>query len=212
MKWNKKGAIELSITTIVVLIIALAVLAVAILLINMIREKATGVLEQQFKQLETEALDCIKGSGNVFCSKLISNEIKRGEPVAMAVGVRNTAASKSNSGKVCFRMQVKCLRPFASNEFCDAKNQQNDITVGGVDYNKDEPSVYWFTKANTQGETDLAENEAKTLKAELQVKDVKSGSYEMEVNVYKANNDKDCNDAEFTSDKYASEGFTIKVE
>ncbi len=213
MKWNKKGAIELSITTIVVLIIAMAILGVAILLINMIREKAVTVLEDQFNQLEKDALSCIEGSRDVFCYKLMRDKLGIGDEIAMAVGVKNTAASQSSSGNVCFRMQLKCLRPFAAGEYCDSTNQRNDITVGGMDYNGDAPSTYWFVRGDTQGETDIKENEAKTLRAKLQINDAKPGSYEMEINIFKASNDKSCSDAEFDSNSiYASKGFNIEVD
>ncbi len=212
MKWNKKGAIELSITTIVVLIIALAVLGVAILIINMIRDEATGVLKDQLASLRAQALDCIGQSGNIFCFKLLSKEIEIGKKIAVGVGLKNTAASQSTSGGVCFRTQYKCIRPHDPEGFCDRENQRNDITVGGMDYDGSLPSTYWFSKSLTQAQTELKENEAKSLDAVLEINDAKAGGYEMIVNVYKANNDRACNDGpDFSSETYASEGFTITV-
>ena len=87
---NKKGALELSITGIVVMIIAITVLSLAIVFIRGMFSKATGTFEQQFTQIERQLLEDMKNTGELMVVNIPFKQAIIGKPQQMYIAIKNT--------------------------------------------------------------------------------------------------------------------------
>jgi len=214
MKLNKRAAIEISITTVVILIIAITVLGLAIPFIKNVFTKATDIFGGEFEKIQELLKQDLTDKGELLNYKSTSKQVSIGKELGLAIGVRNTATSESANGRICFRLEVKCLNPFKIGNSCDRKNQENEITIGGVEFDQTKPRLNWFNKIKS--EFNLKENEVDVIDAIMIVNDVRSDTYEFELNLYKATNNRACNDgAEFSSKDdslYASKTFEVDVK
>lgn len=103
---NKKGAIELSINTIVILFLALAMLGVGMFIINKMREGVDVLdisdLGSDLKEQDRQRLEDADDKIN-FLSHLI--KVKAGEEKGVAYSVRNVLDQPKN-----FALEIKCLQ------------------------------------------------------------------------------------------------------
>ncbi len=210
---NKKAALELSITAIVVLIIAITVLGLGIGFIKKQFGAGTELVTKELSGIKEQLKEQVRTGGDLLVFS-VPEQVNIGKPISTFIGVRNTAANPEGD-KVCYRVEVRCIQPFAAGEFCDAANQQNNIAVGGYDSEFWEPVTgarNWFKSLLAQ--FDLKNYEGDVYDAVLLVRGLKPDYYSMEVSIYKEPGDRDCANQQFgdrTEALYASKTFVLKV-
>lgn len=127
MRWSKKGALELSINAIVVLILAITILGLGIAFIR----GQFGALQKQFvsvsSEVETELLNKIKESGKLLVFSQAKIEVQTGKKESVYFGIQNP-----ESKPVCYSTVVRCLNalnPDTENECTTGVTQGS--AVGG---------------------------------------------------------------------------------
>ncbi len=213
MKFNKKAALELSITAIVVLIIAITVLGLGISFIKKQFGAGTQLVEKELSNIKEQLKEQVRTGGELLVFS-VPEQVSIGKPQGVVIGVRNTAANPEGD-KVCFRVEVKCIKPFTPGAQC-VPDFQGAVAVGGYDpSNAWEPVIgnrNWFK--SILGEFDLKSYEGDVFDAVLLVKGIKPDSYQMEINVYKEPADRDCTLQQFGDAQqalYASKTFILNV-
>lgn len=187
MRWNKKGALELSITAIVVLIIAITVLGLAIFFIKNLFKGGTEIFTSELAKIKDQLRKNIEETGEpVVFSKGTELEAKRGEKVDFYIGVRN---SDQQMPARCYRVAMKCIKPFNKDLTCTSAG--NDVVVGGYSVATDN----WFPRLLEEFE--VKRNDIEVLPVTMQVIGAPD-TYLMEMEVYQA--DSDCATNQFTSD------------
>lgn len=212
---NKKAALELSITAIVVLIIAITVLGLGIGFIKKQFTAGTEIVGQEISRIKEQLREQVKTGGELLVFS-VPEEVNVGQPENSFVGVRNTAANPEGD-RVCFRIEVKCIKPFTPYTYCDPNTQQNDVAVGGYEYETGLPVTgnnNWFR--TILGEFDLRNYEGEVYDAVMLVRGVKPDNYAMEINVYKEPDNRNCANQQFGSrsrqeELYTSKSFTLEV-
>ncbi|PIN81138.1 hypothetical protein COV11_02580 [Candidatus Woesearchaeota archaeon CG10_big_fil_rev_8_21_14_0_10_30_7] len=184
MKFNKKGAIELSITGVIVLIIAITVLG---LVLNFVREyfiKAGDPIKDAFEQLQQDVINKLKTGGDLAFSGGDILKVKGGAKTE-ALGIRNTLGEDY----VCHRVEFICKRPYAGVEtWCDK------TIVGGRSTDGTAPASNWF---ETQDDWEIKSKKVEVKEVDVKLEEVKSGKYSMQLNVYREINGKDCDSPDF---------------
>lgn len=96
---NRKGAIELSIGTIVVLVLAMSMLILGLVLVKNIFQGATYNVNTLNKNVEAEINKLFNDRGQKTVIYLPDNqaEIKKGESFGIAFGIKNTAEGESGA-------------------------------------------------------------------------------------------------------------------
>ena len=213
---NKKAALELSITAIVVLIIAITVLGLGIGFIKKQFGAGTKLVESQLAEIKENLKQQVRTGGELLVFN-VPDQITPGKPEGMVIGIRNTAGAKEGKDRVCFRVEVRCIKPFTPDSYCDSKNQKNEVAVGGYDAETGEPvkgDRSWFK--SILGEFNLKSYEGDVFDSEMLVRGLAPDSYSMEINVYKEPDGNDCSEQNFgtnyqKSSLYSSKTFILKV-
>ncbi|MBI4145963.1 hypothetical protein HY489_01350 [Candidatus Woesearchaeota archaeon] len=213
---NRRAALELSITAIVVLIIAITVLGLGIGFIKKQFEAGTELVSKELSNIKEQIKQQVKTGGELLVFPE-PEPVGLGKTQNVIVGVRNTVAN-TGGDRVCFRVEFKCVQPFTPEETCIV-GKQNPLVIGGYDMDaqifvqKSAQDRNWFQKLESQFDIKNYDGEVKD--AILQVRNARPDAYSMEVNVYKAIDDKACADGPDFSDKakalYASKSFTLNV-
>ncbi len=86
---HKKGGMEISINTIVVLILAVTILGVGLKFINDMLKPAFEDIDEQREQRRNEFIDELKESGERFTWDMNFNEMKKAEEKTIFFGVKN---------------------------------------------------------------------------------------------------------------------------
>ena len=216
IKRNKKGALELSITAIVVLIIAITVLGLAIGFIKKQFGAGTKLVEAQLGEIRESIREQVRTGGELLVFNF-PDEVSIGKSAGVVIGVRNNDAG--DMGEICFRVEIKCRTPFTPNTYCDPINMRNNIAVGGFAMTSEDADGLpvttnsWFR--SILGEFDLRNYEGDIYDAILLVRGVKPDMYAMEVNVFQEPNRNPCRNANFDYGAeivpYASKSFTLNV-
>ncbi len=169
MRWNKKGALELSITAIVVLIIAITVLGLAIFFIKNLFKGGTEIFTSELSKIKDTLRKNIEESGElVVMSKGTEIEVKRGEKFEFHIGARNNAAKTR-----CFRISIECVKPFnTENNACPS-----DPVVGGYGVVAEK----WFPRI--LAEMEVPGNEIVVSPVTLQVATAQPDTYLMNLKV-----------------------------
>ncbi len=199
---NKKGAIELSITGVIVLIIAITVLG---LILNFVREyfiKVQPVIQKSFDELKEDVYKKMKTGKDLEFS---GGEVLRvsGGAQEEALGIRNTLSSEK---PICHRVEFICLRPLsgsASREGCD-----NNL-VGGRSPSNSLPDNEWFS---TQDDWDIDAKEVQVKPVDVKLEEVRPGKYSMVLNVYRGSGN--CAEPGFAVDAkpWKDHKFTLDVQ
>ncbi|MEM4254024.1 MAG: hypothetical protein QXR48_01400 [Candidatus Woesearchaeota archaeon] len=180
MRWNKKGALELSITAIVVLIIAITVLGLAIFFIKNLFKGGTEIFTGEMAKIKDQLRKNIEESGDpVVFSKGTELEAKRGEKVDFYIGVRNSDQSYPSK---CYRISMRCKTPLTPDSTCTPEG--NDVIVGGHDVG----TANWFPRLLKQFE--VKRNDIEVLPVTMQVIGAPD-TYQMVAEVYQTEGD--CN-------------------
>ena len=158
MRWNKKAALELSITAIVVLIIAITVLGLAIFFIKNLFKGGTEIFTSELAKIKEQLRKNIEESGELTVfSKGTELEAKRGEKIEFHIGVRNTAQARK-----CYRVSMRCIKPFSTEGACTAAEAENAI-VGGYGVGQET----WFPRLLQ--EFDVEANDIEVLPVTMQI-------------------------------------------
>ncbi len=146
---NKKGAIEITATAIVVLIIAIVVLGSMIYFIKQFFGETTGLIQEQLESVKQNLRKTITDA-RVSVAFDFGEELKleRGKEKTVFLAMKNNYGGKK--GKVCYRVGVKCERAFSPDNKCPSSPSQNDVYVGGYNFNSGTktfvtPANRWFT-------------------------------------------------------------------
>jgi len=215
---NRRGALELSITAIVVLIIAITVLGLGIGFIKKQFGAGTELVDISFSKIKQDLKEQMKESGELLTFSF-PEKVTKGTPQNIQVGVLNTLRNKDDQDpkkdSVCFRVEVKCIKPFTPNADC-IDGISGPVVVGGWDSFSPEisnlpPEQNWFKRLN--GEFDIRNYEGDVYEGVLLVKGIKSDSYSMEINVYNSPGPSKCEEKDFTTEQvpYASKSFVLNV-
>jgi hypothetical protein len=103
--FNKKGALQLSINAIVVLILAITVLGLALTFITNMFGSATGNLKTMNEEQEKRIIDEMASSNKLLTFKNMELNLKSGDEKEFAMGIRNT----DPNDKYTFYTQFVCL-------------------------------------------------------------------------------------------------------
>ncbi len=179
MRFNKKAALELSITAIVVLIIAITVLSLAVVFIKNLFKGGTEIFSTELAKIKDQLRTNMEESGElVVMSKGTELEVKRGERFEFHIGARNNAARTK-----CFRIAIECEKPFKEDvHTCTPSG--NNVVVGGKNDNGITPASgeNWFPRL--LAEFDVPGNEIAVSPATLQIGAADPDTYLMRLNVY----------------------------
>lgn len=186
---NKKGALELSITAIVVLIIAITLLGLAIFFIRNLFSEGTELFTGELAKIKGQLAKSMEESGEtVIIDKGERLDVKRGERFTLNIGVRNTEDER------CFRTAFYCVSPFSPGKTC-IENLEDPVLVGGLNDAGDGPvsGARWFP--SVLGQFPVPTNDIVVNPVTLQITSkTPPDTYSMELRVYKANSD-DCSAA-----------------
>src|SRR3989338_9124029 len=108
----KKGAIELSIGTIVVIVLAMSMLILGLVLVKSIFTGATYNVDQLNKNVEAEINKLFNEKGENIVLYLPNNqaEVKQGKSFGIAFGVRNTAEGESIASRFTYKIQASSIQ------------------------------------------------------------------------------------------------------
>ena len=210
---NRKAALELSITAIVVLIIAITVLGLGIGFIKKQFGAGTELVTKELSGIKEQMKEQVRTGGELLVFS-VPEQVSIGKPQSVVIGVRNTAANPEGE-QVCFRVEVKCRKPFTPGAQC-VQDVMGPVAVGGYDPDNAWAPVTgrnnWFK--SILGEFDLKNYEGDVYDAVMLVKGIKPDSYQMEITIYKEPGDRDCSMQQFGDKKeavYASKSFILNV-
>ena len=185
---NTKAALELSITAIVVLIIAITVLGFAIYFIKTLFGGATSTFTEQFTQIQDKLRENMQNEGKQVAFSTGSNmDVRRGTPLQHYIGIRNDLTG--TEGTVCYAVQIACLRSFSpdNSAVCD------NTIVGGVDEGF-VPMKGWYTQLLPIW--DIKNNDFDIEPATLKIPtSTPSDTYQMELRVFADKDQNGCTGA-----------------
>ncbi|RMD58293.1 hypothetical protein D6825_01335 [Candidatus Woesearchaeota archaeon] len=168
---NKRGALELSITAIVVLIIAITVLGLGIAFIKNLFGGATSQIEEQLGQVQQRLEEEFLAQNKVIgFSKGKNIEVKLGSKEEFVIGIRNT-----ESASRCFLADVVCQAAFSPDNSCPGEGEGSSVVYG---------DVKWFSKFPPK--TPLQPNEIYVSPVTLHVTSGERDTYRLELRLYKA--------------------------
>ena len=212
---NKQGALELSITGIVVLIIAITVLGLVIFFVKKTFGETTEIVGGQIQVIKKDLVESLRATGELLAINVAEIEANVGEPKSFVVAIQNTGSS-SPKGEVCFRLRFTCVKAFrhrTQNTCSFEANGQQPIDVGGVDAVgvpiREESS--WFRKVIGGGEVDIKDQLSLAAPVELLMKRGISDTYRVQLTVLKEVNNNNCASASQFKD-YASKTFDVVLK
>ena len=105
---NKKGAIELSIGTIVIIVLAMSMLILGLVLVRSIFSGAKYNVDQLNKNVEAEINKLFNERGGKTFVYLPNNqaEVKKGSSFGIAFGIQNTVQGETAAGKFAYEVKA----------------------------------------------------------------------------------------------------------
>ena len=215
---NKKGALELSITAVVVLIIAITLLGFAIYFIKTMMGGAVETFTGEFGQIKAELRENMEQQGETIGFKPLEPVVKAGKATEFWIGMKNDYPSADDSRSVCYGVQMKCRVPFSRDDraITECAGADGEGTVGGIS-----PSSGIFVESGWFSGFPVFDIEDNTFAIEpsmLKVPNrVPRGTYQMELNAWVDENFQECqpdgtgNFATYDPPTF-SKRFRIKVE
>jgi hypothetical protein len=189
--FGKKGALELSITSIVVLIIAITLLGFAIFFIKSLFGGATEIFQQQFAQMKDQLRQSMQETGEALVFNVGTDiEVKRGKRFPFFIGVKNDVRNPDGTS-VCYKVGIKCKSSFTpADEGGGCVDSNLNVFVGGLDDQGNKPSESWFVRLLPLW--DIPNNDIDVQPAEIQITRAKPDTYIMELYAWRATGYKDC--------------------
>lgn len=86
---SKKGAIELSMTTIIVIVLGVTLLILGLAFVRSIFQKTTGLADEAFSSAEKEIQQRMGASDEIYVSGGLRWETEPGKPLARLIGIQN---------------------------------------------------------------------------------------------------------------------------
>ncbi len=206
---SKKGALELSITAIVILIIAITILGLGIGFIKKQFTTGTELVGGKLTEIKEQMKEDIRTSGELLVWNMPETEVNIGKPQDLLIGVKNTLRNAAGGDRVCFWIEVRCLRAFNPENSCPGEAQ--NVLVGGGIPGGEEMTYNWFS--SLLSEFDVKNFDAEVFPATMLVREAQPDRYSMEINVYNDVNKNDCSNQEGPTERpYASKSFTVSVK
>lgn len=182
---DKKGALELSITAIVVLIIAITVLGFAIFFIKSLFGGGQEIFTKQFAQVKQQLTEEFAERGITVGFDVGNNlEVKRGDKLEFILGVSNT-----ENDPLCYATQIKCEQAFAEGNDCEEKG--DGVIVAGRN-----SELSWFPVFPKP--IMIQPNDIETIPVVMQLTKAKKDTYRMNLMLFKADN---CDNIDFAPEK-----------
>ncbi len=170
---NKKAALELSITAIVVLIIAITVLGLGIGFIKNLFQKGTVTIGEQYEAIRERLKEEFLQAGTVVgFSAGTDIEADFGKRKEFFIGIRNT-----ESVTRCYQADVVCKRPF-NPELTECGTSPTDESMIWGDYSR------WFTVFPP--DVEVTGNDLYVAPVTLHITDAPKGTYRLALNLYKS--------------------------
>lgn len=173
---NKKGAIEITATAIVVFIIAIVVLGAVIYFVQSFFPDVFSTVTAQLEQIKQTLRTQLKSGEKVAFDFGDELKIKSGDKKDIYMGIKNDYAN--TAGSICFRVALKCVKPFNT-----ASADCQDALVGGSDGTS--VSKKWFGAENLLSSWDIKNNEFDAQGPISLQTNVPSDTYLMRAEVYK---------------------------
>jgi len=110
---NKKAAIELSIGTIVIIVLAMSMLILGLTLVRTIFKGATYNVDQLNKNVEGEINKLFNEKEGIKTIIYLPNnqaDIKKGTSYGVAFGIKNTAQGENFAGKFAYKIQASSVQ------------------------------------------------------------------------------------------------------
>ena len=109
---DRKGALELSIGTIVVIVLAVSMLILGLVLVKNIFSGATYNVDQLNKNVEAEINKLFNERGEKIVMYLPNNQadVKQGKSYGVAFGVKNTVQGESTAGKFAYKVEASSIQ------------------------------------------------------------------------------------------------------
>ena len=200
---NKKGAIEITATAIVVFIIAIVILGAVIYFVQSFFPDVFSTVTTQLEQIKQTLRTQLKSGEKVafdFGSEL---KIKSGDKKDVYIGIKNDFAG--SAGSICFRVALKCIKPFNT-----ASSECADNLVGGSDGVGQ--SSNWFGAENLLSAWDIKNNEFDAQGPISIQTNVPSDTYLMKLDVYKETSKANCASPTFGTNPDYSKQFRLIVQ
>mgnify|MGYP001564153102 FL=1 len=105
---NKKAALELSIGTIVIIVLAMSMLILGLVLVRNIFTGATYNVDQLNKNVEAEINKLFNERGDKIVMYLGGNqaEIEQGKSYGVAFGIKNTVEGEAQAGSFSYKVEA----------------------------------------------------------------------------------------------------------
>ena len=212
---NKRAALEISVTGIVVFIIAITILALVLTFINKTFGSLTDTVTGQVGTLKKQLVDSLVASGELVAISTDNIELKQGQPQELVVAIRNTAPSTSDTGETCFRMYFTCETAFSNKNqnTCEFKpNGKQPFPIGGISIKGDTvpPEDTWFQSIEGGGELNIASQQGKPNAVTMRISRGVPDKYRVKLQVFKESKNKDCsNQQEFK--EYSTKSFIVSL-
>lgn len=159
IKTNKKAAIELSIGTIVVIVLAMSMLIFGLVLVQKIFKGSIYNVDQINNKVKGEINKLFDEQGQKVVVYLPNNEaeLKKGESFGIAFGIRNTVEGESSAGKFTYTIQASNVQ-----KGCQLTTQQADSflilgSTGNFDLSPGADPVYRIVKVKPSESAPLCE-------------------------------------------------------
>ena len=175
MRMHKKGALELSINAIVVLILAITILGLGIAFIR----GQFGALQKQFTEVsgevKTQLTEKIKQSGELLVFSQQEVNVQAGKADQFYYGIQN----EHTDVPVCAVTLIRCINALSGNG-CPGSNNGEPVLVGGPKAMT--PNPQWFSLFSP---VDIAAGDVGVFQMTVQVSNAPKDTYLMEMVVVK---------------------------
>jgi hypothetical protein len=202
---NKKGAIEITATAIVVFIIAIVVLGAVIYFVQSFFPDVFSTVTTQLEQIKQTLRTQLKSGEKVAFDFGNELKIKSGDKKDIYFGIQNDLSNR-NGDSICFKVALKCVKPFNV-----ASQDCNGNLVGGESEPNGEDSKEWFKAKNLLSAWDIRNNDFDVQGPIPLQPRVTSDTYLMKAEVYKAEGDVNCAGAS-SFKPYYSKQFRLIVQ
>ncbi len=101
---SKKGAIELSMTTIIVIVLGVTLLILGLVFVRNIFSRVQTLSDEAFESAEKEIQQRMGSTDKIYVSGGLRWEVEPGKPLARAVGIQNFDEDLSSSSE--FKVQI----------------------------------------------------------------------------------------------------------
>lgn len=212
---NKKG-LELPITAIIVLIIAITFLGLMIYFIKTSLTRGITGVETQFNLLSQQEKEFVEQLGKVVTFTLGTDwKVKKGTAKEFKVYLKNNFQNSAGTA-VCHALRVKCLQAMGKDNTCPDQQGATPVIIGGYTelMSADTAAVSsakWFPIIVSK-KVDIPNSEYVSFPGTIQITTGAADTYTMEAELLVSTQKKDCvNTGDTDFESAGTERFTIEV-